>query len=439
MIMRICLFLLLIVSLAACAGGNPKHSLETPPVQPAGNVSAVETSAPSLTSTPERTETPTVSQPINTPLPTAAPDIQSLGKDLEIAFQKDDRLWVWRQGTLTDLGPIPYAKMLWMSGDGAYIAFNSERDLEQLGFFDFWVTDMAGNRKLLLDAATFKTMASPGLGLEWPDIQIDWIPGTHAILINDCQAGRLYSLDAETGKTKKFQQLSKPGYAHLSPDGKKLLFITFDELLVIDLKTHHLTKILKFARIPSVTGSPNFLSPVWLNDSTKFRIAIPLTDVGANEPKTEIIEVDLQNNVVTRLQEIPTPYTLLQLSPKGAWTIYGERTVAGSDNPIDLHLLNLQDGTDQWITSGDISILAWSPDEQRVMLLYQDQRLTRLLTVGSQPAVQDLEGNPHFETWLDPDRYFTSRGEIRSVTKEGSLPLIAPYQGNPFDFMLRLR
>jgi tricorn protease-like protein len=431
-------FLMLLTCLLQACNKSAKYPSLSPntstPVVNVSQAKATVTIFPQSTNAaPSNTETLT-----STPLPSVTPDLRELIKGVRLVFSQKNQLWLWSNGTKISLAEITGNKQIWISDDGNYVAYNTERIIDELGFFDLWVTDSQGNKKKLLDAKTFKTMASPGLGLEWPEVDIDWIPNSHIMLINDFDRGRLYEINAETGDSRKIQQFSKPGYMHVSPDGNSILIISTDELFVYNLSTKKTKRLMQFPRISSVTGQPNYLHPIWKPDSKSFRIAIPITDIGVSDPRTGLWEVDLQTGKTKRLLDVNTAYTLVNFSPYGTWISYTKRLVSESDNPSELHLLNLEDKSDQAIMTGNIRINSWSPDEQKVSIVVLDNGLTldNIITVGKEPVIKTLDQGSSFVTWIDSDRYFTSTGKIRSISMKGYISVIDKYQFDPLDFVV---
>jgi hypothetical protein len=249
----------------------------------------------------------------------------------------------------------------------------------------------------------------------------------------------LYSINVETGELRHIAKFKKPGYMHVSPGGKILIYVTFDEVFTYELSTGSIKSILKFENILSSPETINYLMPSWLPNNTTFRIAIPITDVGVPEPKTRLWEIDTKAGKKTQLFDINTAYTLINLSPEGTWVLYAKRLVPESDNPIEINLINIEDKSSHSIISGDIIFNSWSPDETKILIKVIEDNVGR-------DEIIDLERNfnfiklperSSFIAWINSSRYLNSKGMICDYINMNCTSVVDGLHKNPYSFVIK--
>ncbi|MGD0706841.1 MAG: hypothetical protein ABSA51_00155 [Anaerolineaceae bacterium] len=418
----------------------------TPTLTPTLTPVILPTATPRDTWTPLPTSTP---YPTLTPLVITTPVASTLSNNQEIAYVQDGKLWLWKNGTTTQLHIIQNIQgAVKISSDGLMVAFMQDGSL--------WVVNSDGSNAHAL--VNHDDLISTRLtqGFNQRDIlTFDWIPGTHLILYNTIlnsttdpnptNANDLLRANADTGSIITLLAFDQGGNFSISPDGKLLALVRPTSIRILDIDGTHPRQPLTFEEVWTYTSATYYPTPVWAADSSVLMVAIPPRDVRTNpSDPTQVWSIPLGDSAPKLQAEIKTGGGPLLISPDLKKMLY-QLQLNQTDQAGELHMANIDGSHDTILQNGDTGTLAgWAPDSQHYVfqpngqtsLVLADTSGEANISLTSDAVTVPASTSP---VWLDDTHYLlvTTTGVASQLglgTIDGSLQSIAKVQSGSLWF-----
>lgn len=358
-----------IIALAACSG----NLSVTPGVDSAATAVAATMSAFSVTAT---------AGAISSDPHTSATDIASQANSntpiLRASFvATDGSLWVWTDGTqqMVQLTDISNAEQSFVSPDGSLIAFT--RKLDDTTYELAAVNADGTQLRTLISSDQFAAMPRPKESIGLIPNQIDWIPGTHTLALNNLYqfmgpgqaiSPDLISIDADTGVSTILLSEEETWKFFFSPDGSKIAISLPDgiNLYHADGSPAAPSKFVEYSRVNTASEYQWTAEITWKSDSSAFMFTVPPAEPWTENPaNTEVKRVPADGFSVTTIYSGPLVYqTPQEISPDLTQIVFLQK-VDALNNLYDLHLVPFG-GTADIVYAADstVSNVYWSPDSR---------------------------------------------------------------------------
>ncbi len=398
---------------------------------------------PSATSTPSpeptSTETPEPSPTASTP--TAIPKV------LRVAYIKDGKVFFWKEDQiplqLTTSGQAIEVKL---SKDGEVAAFT--RRFDDL-HSELWSVNTDGSQeRRLVGVADLDAMSAE---MKEPDIQaivpyhFAWIPGTHTLAYNTRKVfegpGLLLSDDlrlVNTNTLEKYTFLApgKGGEFSYSPDGSQIAISTTKTISLIDADgSNRRDDILLYDNVLTYSEYEYYAAPVWAQDSSYLRVAIPPKDSLAQPPLPTILwEIPTDGSPAVQLGSItglPFFTAPVKYSPDLAHIAYLKLVDDPADDRRELHIADSNGSGDiVYDTATLLQFQRWAPDSNHFVFSIEDRGAYQIGEIGGnfEPLTDFPTGLQNLR-WINPQSYLVLRNnngviEIRLNTLSGESSLI---------------
>ena len=241
-------------------------------------------------------------------------------------YVSEDQVWLWCSGEKYVVDNASANSLVDLSDDGKTLVY-TKNSFTIPRYFDLYTFTLdSGEKKLLLDANKLAEMVSAGP--EVPNVNFNWIPGPHSLLLNDPISGHAYKLDTNTGDIVDISSLITPGFLHLAPNGKLFALISFGQIFLGDpTNPVYITRLITLQSRLEEKG-PTISYQFGSQTSAASTIAIPPENVNAGG-NVEVWNIDTNTLAPRLLSKYETNTLENFISPDQQWIIYAKR-----DNPI---------------------------------------------------------------------------------------------------------
>ena len=418
----------------------------TPTLTPTLTPVILPTNTPRDTWTPLPTTTP---YPTLTPLVITTPSASTLSSNQEIAYVQDGKLWLWKDGTTTQLHIIQNTQgAVKISSDGLMVAFIQDGSL--------WVVNSDGsNAHALVNHDDLVATRLPQ-GFDQRDIlTFDWVPGTHFILFNTVlnssanpnptNADDLLRVNVDTGSVITLLAFDQGGNFAISPDGTLLALVRSTSIRILDIDGTHPRQPLTFEEVWTYTSATYYPTPVWAADSSALMVAIPPRDVRTNpSDPTQVWSIPLDSSAPKLLAEIKTGGGPVLISPDLSKVLY-QLQLNQTDQVGELHLADIDGSHDTILQNGASgTLVGWAPDSQHYVFQANGETVLMLADTTGEANVALTSNNVTVPAstapvWLDDSHYLllTTSGDASQLglgTIDGTLQAIAKVQSGSLWF-----
>jgi hypothetical protein len=396
--------------LAGCGVPTPEApSMEAMATRVAATLSALTPIAHGITEPP-----PTATVPESTLLPTAAPPV------LRIAFINGGNIWLAEGDTpavqLTSSGS---AEQVWISSDGQQVVFTRRPSVD--GPVEVRVVHRDGSGEAVLVSTEGWNDLYSHEGFLFNDLQqMDFIPGTHRLLLNTrgvpegpglARYNDLLRLDADSGALTSLRAPGSGGTFQISPDGLKAVVAQHDRLSLFTVDGG-VIRADAITFTPVITYSEYQYHPVgqWAPDSSAVGFAIPSEDPLAPDASASIWRLPADGGPAANLATIAggfffTQFNAPSISPDLAWVSFQRDTTTTNVRNM---LLARSDGRGETIVAtGQLFWDGWAPDSTHFVFGLDAPMSLQLGTLGASPV--PLTSGTQLR-WIDTTTYIYLSG-----------------------------
>jgi Tol biopolymer transport system component len=344
---------------------------------------------------------------------------------LHVVYTNEGNLWLWKNdGAISQLTDSYEAFAPQISPDGKLIAYLRGKDIYNA---ELWVinTNGSGNRVLVnrddLTAITHDEMAvGTMIGA------FDWIPGQHTLAYNTIQLFEIPSshhnndlrlVDVQNGNQTVLFESGKGGKFTYSPDGTQIALSTPESISIVNADGSDRRDILNFPVIFTDRGWLFYPQPVWAPDSTYLRVAIPPQDP-LNNPQafTLIWHIPADGSLPYMAGEfvsIPAYNSAPLISPDTKMVIF-LTAIGEAFDELELRVLNLTNGAQTPIYTGNISLHNWNPDSVHFVFSQDFGTEFYLGEIASPPNnLTDVPVRENLE-WYTSEQFIFTSGDNRN-------------------------
>ena len=359
------LILGLAILLAGCDGpATEAPSIEAMATQVAATLTALTPVAHGVTEAP-----PTAGPLEPTPLPPAAPPV------LRIAFTNGGNIWLAEgDAPAVQLTSSGNAEQVWISSDGQQVVFTRRPAVD--GPVEVRAVHRDGTGEMILAPADAWNGLYAHESFLFNDLQqMDFIPGTHRLLLNTrgvpegpglARYNDLLRLDADSGALTALRAPGSGGDFQISPDGLKAVLTQHDRLSLITVDGETLrSDAITFT--PVITYSEYQYHPIgqWAPDSSAVGFAIPSADPLAPDPSATIWRLPADGGPAASLATIPggfffTQFNAPSISPDLGWVAFQRDTT--TTNVRNLLLAHADGSGEAILATGQLFWDGWAPD-----------------------------------------------------------------------------
>ena len=377
--------------------------------------------------------------------PTATPEPSGPGI-LTIAYINAGEVWfVQEGGTPTQLTTSGNVEKVVLSTDGQLAAFVRHVLSPETYELRVVATD-TGIETVLVTQADLDSFFPLDSALHHAPFQIDFIPGTHTLLMNTrevfegpglLQNNELWSIEAETGARALLLDRGLGGDFYLSPGGDQLALV--------------LPTSIGFAAIDGSSKSPDHLTfpfvityseyayypiPVWSPDGSAVVVVIPPADPLADDT-ARVWRVPV-GGAATLLVDL-TGFSYFRNSSKTPMPAPDLSKVAfmreTAPNTFDLVVTPLDGSPESVYSSGDLSWQGWNPDSNQFVFTNGP----RNYTLGGLGLPSSGVGFGTYLRWVDADTLLyldqlTATHRFSKVDLPGSPSEIVVITGQIFSY-----
>ena len=336
-------------------------------------------------------------------------------RNLRIVYTDGGKLWALEVGSdprqVIEAGSIGEVRL---SDDGEWIAYtirDSDQDTADLHSIRF----DGSSPQVVLDAAGFDTLYPLEAFLHYTLSNLDFIPGTHTLLINTrgvfegpglAKIDDLLAVDVPTSRIKSMLAPGIGGDFTVSPTGDSIAIVRPDSIGFVNATGSDLRpEVLTFP--PVITYSEFFFYPlpVWSGNSVV--LPVPQEDpFFAAEPGT-VWAIDGTPRTLARpVGDLFGPQRELPIvSPDGSSVAFlREADVAGDR---DLVIQRLDNGEQTVYDTGPIQWRGWAPDSTRMVYSKGSGLDLYLGEIGAAPVPL---GSGTGLRWVNADQYLYLAG-----------------------------
>jgi hypothetical protein len=429
MMMKRVLVLGLAILLVGCSGASTETaSVEAMATQVAATLTALTPIAHGATEVP-----PTAGLPEPTPLP---PPV------LRIAFTNGGNVWLAEGDApafpLTSSGN---AEQVWISSDGQKVVFTRRPAVD--GPVEVRAVNRDGSGETVLASTDAWNGLYAHADFLFNDLQqMDFIPGTHRLLLNTrgvpegpglMRYNDLLRLDADSGALTPLRAPESGGDFQISPDGLKAVLTQHDRLSLITIDGADIRRdAIIFT--PVITYSEYLYHPIgqWAPDSSAVGFAIPSADPLAPDPSATIWRLPADGGPAANLATIPGGFFFTQsrapsISPDLAWVAFLRDTT--TPNMSNLLLAHADGASETIVATGQMFWNGWAPDSTH-FVFGQDAPMNLQLGAPGGPSAP-LASGPQFR-WVNATTYIYLSGSsgawtvMRGSTGGPSFALASP-------------
>jgi Tol biopolymer transport system component len=279
----------------------------------------------------------------------------------------------------------------------------------------------------------------------------EWVPGSHTLVYNTIQLFEIPSnprnndlrlVNAATGEKNLLLEPGQGGKFTYSPDGSQIALVTPESLSLVEADGSNRRDVLTFPVIYTNGGWNYYPQPVWAPDSSYLRVAIPPQDA-LNNPQafTLVWHIPADGSMPYMAGEfvsIPAYVSAPLISPDTRKIIFLFAPGEAFDQ-LDLQLLDLADGSQTDLYTGNISLYNWNPDSSQFVFtqdfgtdFYLGQKDSPAEAIADVSVTKDL-------AWLSVNRFIFASGEyenreLRIGSPKISSTVIAQPFGETFSF-----
>lgn len=351
------------------ASALPSTALTIPPV--AGTLAGTQTpAAPGVEINPSPTpliqgETPRPENPA-----------------LSVAYVKDGNIWFWTAAGARKLTDSGQAFSPRLSSDGKIVAYLHPVDDYHI---ELWAvnTDSSKDRKLVgvSDLDTIGGGARDTSAVAINPYQFEWIPNTHTLIFNTCQAYQspglsllddFNSVNADSGEVKFILLAGWGGSFTLSPDGSQVAISRPTEIFLANVDGSNYRSVMQYSPVATYSEYRFYAEPQWAKDGKTLRVAIPPEDP-LDEPRrpTTLWLIPSDGSPVKQEATIVTaPFVESELaySPDLNLILYLKETGQPAENKREVHIARVDGSNDSIAAQGAmIQFIGWSPDSKHYL------------------------------------------------------------------------
>lgn len=328
-----------------------------------------------------------------------------------------------------------------ISSDGQRIVFARRGRVDLPS--EIWGVNRDGSAQSQLVASTRWNELYDPEGFLFNDLAgIDFIPGTHALLLGTQAVPEgpgvfryddLLRLDADTGTLTTLLTPGQGGAFTLSPDGGTAAIVRPTSIgLVNSDGTGLRPDLVTFPMVITYSEYQWYPKLTWSPDSRAVGAAIPSADPLAADPSGTVWRVDRESAVATAGPAISGNFFFPQFGAAALAPDLGRVAFARSGatpNTTDLFLANADGSAEGPYVSGDVGWKGWSPDSQH-FVFSQDSPADLML--GSPAVASEPLASGHTLQWIGPTEFVLLSGGQGSWTlARGSIggplvPLASP-------------
>ncbi len=280
-----------------------------------------------------------------------------------------NNLFVWSTDgidkQLTTTGDIRRVRI---SSDGKMIVFI--RGSAEYSAQSVWLINFdGGNERVIIPEDKFESIVYEDGVTQWiVPAQIEWLDETHKIIFDTelipsygySPKYDLWSLNAETDTYLQILPEWSGGLFFLSPDQKTLVFDREDSIGFIKVNgTQFIQNAFSYDWPPTYREGPEYAIPVWSSDSLFVLVAIMTTDPMENNLQSyTIYQIPANGATPQVVANIEAFFEGVFISPDGKKVAY----MTEEYKMTSLHIMNLGDGNDSVIATGDIWFDSWNID-----------------------------------------------------------------------------
>jgi len=420
------LVILLVFILAGCNMPSDTPDLST---LVAATLAALDAGSPGGSpagSTPEMTVEPGV-------VPTSPPSTAVLGLGvLSIAYINGGEVWFVEEGgtpiQLTSSGDV---ENVVLSTDGQLAVF--VRHVFSPELFELRVVGITSmTESLLISQPDFDGLYPLGGALHHAPYQVEFIPGTHTLLMNTreiyegpglAQNNELWSIDADTGIRTLLLDRGLGGDFFISPGADRLALVLPTSIGFANIDgTGRSPEHLTFPSVITYSEYGYYPIPVWSSDGSAIDVVIP-----GEDPFVDF---------TARVWQVPVSgaaVPLLDLTGFGYFRNSGKSPMLAPDlskvaflretapNIFDLIVAPLDGSPESVYATGDLAWQGWNPDSTQ--FVFTNEPLNLMLgSVGLPPLGV---GFGSWLRWVDADT-FLYLDQLTAIHRFGLVNLPSP-------------
>jgi Tol biopolymer transport system component len=403
---------------------------------------------PSYDFVSRQTSTAATASPTPRPSPTPDPGRTPLPRPsaLHVAYIVDADLVLWKDVPPLSTDAKPETIQLTrdggvidvrISGDGAVLAFVRDGEL--------WAVDADGSDERRLVSATDLSEMEPIQQTEFPIAlnRFEWVPGSHllafntrlelpiGLLLND----DLHTVDVESLEISLLLAPGQGGQFTYSPDGRQVAVSNSGGISLYDADGQNRRDVLPHTPVVTYSEVRFYARPVWGDDSSSLRVAIPPADPLAQPPQlTSIWHLPTDGTPATLIGSIAAlPGSLPAFSPEPRFVAYIEPAADGAPGGAAGTLLvhDLETGETIGEYPQASQIYGWALDSGHLAFLAQLERpQAQIAPFGgpAAPAHDDTSVAVIDASWVDASRYLylasTSNGWSLHLGEIGGSPIV---------------
>ena len=395
---------------------------------PEVNMDAIATAAKATIASAQAEPAPAASQtstPLDTPAIQSSPEALT-ASTLKVVYIKEDQIWLWEEGQVSRMlsanGPV---FTLSLSPDGQIVAYLRQVDEMHT---ELWAinTDGSSERRLVSSAdldALNAAVRDPSAIAVAP-YRFEWVPGSHTLAFNTQQTFEgpglflfddLHLVDADALTLTTLLPAGQGGDFYYSPDGKQIAITTFNTFYLMNADGSNRRQMLTYQPVITYSEYRYYAEPVWAQDSSELRLALPPADplAEARQP-TAIWRIPANGEAAQQIGSVPAAPFFMQpvvFSPDFSHLLYLAETGEPAQNLSELYIAN-GDGQGAWVYQqlSFAQTLTWSPDGQQFTYVTGDPRQAYLGQLEAPVQILGDQTTGVFNLrWVDNYRYLLAR------------------------------
>ncbi len=428
--------LILLGSLVSCGtSGSPAGGQNTIETAVAATLGASQSTDPSkeLVNEPESaTEiTPAIPSPALRPPGT-----------LQVAYADGGNVW-WIDGPSppVQLSSSGYAEKILISDDGSLVAFYRNNWEDEVYEIRVVGTD-GGPEHVVLDQDDTDALYPLDDAKHILPYQIEFLPGTHKLIFNTqatfegpglFKFDDLLMIDLDTSELTRVLPPGSGGDFTISPDGSKIALVKPTEVGFSAMDGTNLQSgLVNFE--PVITYSEFSFYPLvtWSPDSNVFIVVIPSADPFAQAPRADIWRINTTDASSTLVSSIQGQTYFAQLSgnpvvPPSLARIAFQRK-SDTPNISELYYANLDGGGEVAYASGNIKWNGWHENSESFVFTTG----TSQMSLGSTQAPPTALADGIDLQWTDANAFLFLSGSfgdwtlMRGELGAAPVPLVSP-------------
>ncbi len=428
--------LILLVSLVSCGvPASPAGDQKVIETAVAATLRASQSTTPSIELANETESAAEVSPTI--PLPASRPP-----GTLQIAYTDNGNVW-WIDGPSppVQLSSSGYAQEVLISDDGSMAAFyrnNWEDDVYEIRV----VSTGGGPERIALDQNDTDALYPLDGAKHILPYQIEFIPGSHSLLFNTqatfegpglFKFDDLLMLDLDTSELTRVLPPGSGGDFTISPNGREVALIKPTEIGFSSSDGTNLQSGLVDYE-PVITYSEFSFYPLvtWSSDSTVFIVVIPSADPFAQDPRGEVWRIntmDASSGLVSRIDG-HTYFPQLSGHPVIPRSLARIAFLRNTDTPniSELYYANLDGSGEVAYERGNIKWNGWHENSEAFVFTTG----TSQMFLGSTQASPTALADGIDLRWTDANAFLFLSGSfgdwtlMRGQLGAASVPIISP-------------